>query len=225
MLYVTDPGATALSKLGVFKKVWFRPQVGNFLLFSPVCRLGGIHRRGSFSQTLLQCLWQFGVSHEKNELSFLLSTRIEMSRLLRWRENARPLRVKTRWQQAPLLPLRPKIVNLQIERGDQCQEQAGRKCLSYLKEGGRWKKESLPRWFPSAESALRAEKLRIFRGWRKGGCLVKLDEFKAAFYALDDTLNQVTVDPKALCARNRFTGCVSMKSRIFAQQKNVPENP
>lgn len=94
--------------------------------------------------------------------------------------------------------------------------QAGRKCFSYLKEGG---EKSIPRWFPSAELAQRAEKLRILRGCRKGVCLGKFDEFKAVFYALVDTLNQVTVDPESLSAQPWFTRCVSMNSRIFAQQK------
>lgn len=45
------PGLLALFKVGVLNKVWFRPQVGNFLLFNPVRCISCDSRSGFFSDS------------------------------------------------------------------------------------------------------------------------------------------------------------------------------
>lgn len=68
MLYLTDPGLVALFKLGVLKKVWLRPQVGNCLLFSAEPLSVVIHGRCLFTN-LSPFMTVWGVTRE-NSRSF-----------------------------------------------------------------------------------------------------------------------------------------------------------
>lgn len=83
------PGLLALFKVGVLNKVWFRPQVGNFLLFNPVRCISGDSRSGFFSDsaTMFFFLTLLGVTRG-NERSLFHP---EIESVPTWEKNARRL--------------------------------------------------------------------------------------------------------------------------------------
>lgn len=187
MLYLTDPGLVALFKLGVLKKVWLRPQVGNCLLFSAEPLSVVIHGRCLFTN-LSPFMTVWGVTRE-NSRSFY-----------RWIAESELLHSQIRASHRLGLP----------ERNAQARRSLCPFLFSpnrNLKKSSRlWGSLTPRRWVVTAWPTLRknAKKKTSFLhspedlllqsqrsaprraadgpGWREGGCCVVLDEFRPVFH-------------------------------------------
>jgi len=201
MLCLTDPGA--LFKVGVLKKVWFRPQVGNFLLFSP-----------------LRFVWWFtaaflltNFASMSMDLFLLLDGRYSHSFYPRGSQchdcfaekkrasvgYASVSRRGTRHQDtlSPLLSPNRKLKKSGKQRGSLTSwGWVVTACPTFRKTK---RLPTLPRWFPSAESAQCAEEQRTVRGCEEGGCCVHLSEFRPVFHTPCVTITQVTAGPGTYC--------------------------
>lgn len=156
------PELLALFKLGVLKKVWFRPQVGNSLLFNRVSLSVVIHARRLFTN-LSPFIRVLGVTLENSHSFYPENQRVLAASLTKTRVktfgNASVSRRGTHDHDtlSPLLFLNRKLKKSSRQWGSLTTRSWVVTAWPTLRKNAKNRLPTLPRWFPSAESAQCAE--------------------------------------------------------------------
>lgn len=210
------PGLLALFKLGVLQKVWFRPQVGNFLLFNTARCLGWFACRWSLHKLIIAVYDWFRCNTRKQSQFFfypenlcvraasLRKTRVEMfgnaSVSRRWTRPRHSVRFSFP------TPCTDEVTETAVIADNQ---KLGCNCPTLRKNANNAFIHS-PVGFPSAESAQRAEEGCGPSGMEKRWLLCYVGWIQTSVL-------------HAVCCCNRSvipaSQCFRRKSHIFVRQK------